>query len=870
MLGGLIIAAVMALHGDTSALESSPDAGADGASSRSDVAGPLGSESVKPPVLKRSVEAIYPPAAEAAGITGSVELSIVIDERGAVGAVKVINPGPHPGFAPAAVAAVKQFQFVPAEIDGRAAAVEIGYRYDFVIHRRPAAVTAPKPISLTGRVLERGTREPVVAAAVEAAGVSADTDAGGRFVLRGLPSGTVRVRVVSPAHLEIGLDEIVEAGRVKDVEYRLTRRRYGSFEAVVRGARERREVAVHELRVDEIATVPGTQGDVLKVIQDLPGVARAPFGLGLLLVRGSASEDTKVYLDGLEIPLLFHFGALAAVVNSDGIAGLSFYPGNFAANYGNATGGTVEIQTREPKHVLHGAGHVDLYDGAVLVEGPVGEGSVLLSARRSWVDQALRAVLPAGTTVAPVFYDYQAKYTHALWGGQASVFMDGSSDSLAISSNTSGTQLSLDSLVRFHRLGARWQRGLARDWRNDLTLAFGFDGNTTDAVNAIKIATDVWSLNLRDTFTYRPSTRFSLELGTDSKLRYFSYDQSLPPQSAAGTTSGGFGGGGGGLAASPSQSSSASGGWASPGFFATASWAPTPRLHLQPGVRLDIDSRQTHDAVRVDPRLSVLYDLGPTTSVKAAIGRYSEPPQPQQLTKRFGNPDLGSQWAMHYSLGIQQKLPLGVDVDLTGYYKRVYGLITQTRLTDPTTGDALNLSNGGQARSYGLEVMARRQIARGFYGWLAYTLSRSEVLDDATVPSYQYGYHLYQYDQTHILTAIASYQTENNWTFGTRVRYVSGNPYTPFANAIFNADNGSYTCIDGDPNSGRAPAFFQADARIDRRFVYDKWSLTAYLDVQNVTNRGNVEARFANSNCKGYATLTGLPIFPTLGLRGEF
>ena len=164
----------------------------------------------------------------------------------------------------------------------------------------------------------------------------------------------------------------------------------------------------------------------------------------------------------------------------------------------------------------------------------------------------------------------------------------------------------------------------------------------------------------------------------------------------------------------------------------------------------------------------------------------------------------------------------------------------------------------------------RRRIARGFFGWISYTLSRSEVLDDPTVPSYQYGYHLYQFDQTHILTAIASYQTENNWTFGTRVRYVSGNPYTPYANAIFNADNASYTCIDGSPNSGRGPAFFQADARIDRRFVYDKWSFTAYLDIQNVTNRGNVEARFANSNCQGYSTLTGLPIFPTVGLRGEF
>jgi len=62
----------------------------------------------------------------------------------------------------------------------------------------------------------------------------------------------------------------------------------------------------------------------------------------------------------------------------------------------------------------------------------------------------------------------------------------------------------------------------------------------------------------------------------------------------------------------------------------------------------------------------------------------------------------------------------------------------------------------------------------------------------------------------------------------------------------------------------------QADVRIDRRWVYDKWSFDGYLDVQNVTNRANPEAIFPNYNCNGYATLTGIPIFPTIGLRVEF
>src|SRR3954469_25376555 len=84
-----------------------------------------GEPAVKPPVLTHFVPAVYPPDADAKRIAGSVTFSIVIDEKGAVGAVKVLDPGPHPGFAPAAEAAVKQFQFTPAVIGGKPTAVEI-------------------------------------------------------------------------------------------------------------------------------------------------------------------------------------------------------------------------------------------------------------------------------------------------------------------------------------------------------------------------------------------------------------------------------------------------------------------------------------------------------------------------------------------------------------------------------------------------------------------------------------------------------------------------------------------------------------------------------------------------------------------------
>ena len=48
------------------------------------------------------------------------------------------------------------------------------------------------------------------------------------------------MRIVSPEHLPLSVTERLEAGKVREVEYRLSRRHYDPYEAVVRGERERK------------------------------------------------------------------------------------------------------------------------------------------------------------------------------------------------------------------------------------------------------------------------------------------------------------------------------------------------------------------------------------------------------------------------------------------------------------------------------------------------------------------------------------------------------------------------------------------------------------------------------------------------------
>src|SRR5689334_17512262 len=83
----------------------------------------------KAPKLVQFAPAEYPPDKKAAGVQASVTLEIEIGADGKVGVAKVTTSAGSPDFDAAAIAAVKQFVFEPAEIDGKPAPVKLTYRY---------------------------------------------------------------------------------------------------------------------------------------------------------------------------------------------------------------------------------------------------------------------------------------------------------------------------------------------------------------------------------------------------------------------------------------------------------------------------------------------------------------------------------------------------------------------------------------------------------------------------------------------------------------------------------------------------------------------------------------------------------------------
>src|SRR6188768_275108 len=86
----------------------------------------------RPPKLLKFVEAPYPESEKSAGRQASVVLQIAISSAGTVDQASVLQSAGE-AFDRAAVEAVKQFMFDPAEIDNQPSAIKIQYRYDFVL-----------------------------------------------------------------------------------------------------------------------------------------------------------------------------------------------------------------------------------------------------------------------------------------------------------------------------------------------------------------------------------------------------------------------------------------------------------------------------------------------------------------------------------------------------------------------------------------------------------------------------------------------------------------------------------------------------------------------------------------------------------------
>src|SRR5262249_39686652 len=146
-------------------------------------------------------------------------LSIEIGADGQVGEVEVVK-GAAPDFDAAAIAAVKQFVFEPAEIDGQPAPVKITYKYAFTVVEE--MVKAGPQVNFDGVVRERFKKKPlqrVSVTLVDLGNVKAVTDEDGKFAFLDVPPGKHKVEIAHPRLMTVNTEEVITLGKKRTVKY---------------------------------------------------------------------------------------------------------------------------------------------------------------------------------------------------------------------------------------------------------------------------------------------------------------------------------------------------------------------------------------------------------------------------------------------------------------------------------------------------------------------------------------------------------------------------------------------------------------------------------------------------------------------------
>jgi TonB family protein len=846
----------------------------------------------KAPRLLRKADPEFPAAALDRRAEAEIKLLLDVDAKGDVTAASVLEPKDTTGlgFEESALAAAYQLAFEPAEIEGTPVAVQIMFTFKFVSPRpaappaapptvapqakMPQAPPAPPTLNFAGILRERGTRLPLTATLVTVyrddgptpIGFECTSDKNGRFAFVDLAPGWWQVHIDLPGYYPFHTAEEIRGGELTQVSYFVERNSYNPFDVLVESPRPHKEVSRVVIQNEVIEKVPGAMGDALAALQNYAGVGRVLSLQNQIIVRGSAPNDTKVFVDGIEIPIAYHFGGLRSVVPTGMMENLEFYPGNFSSSYGRAIGGVIDVTLKKPQ-ARRWSGYLDvnLLDSGFFLEAPVTPKlTLMVGARRSYMDTFLNAVIPDDTPVRlsqlPVYYDYQflADYRPAP-SHRLRLFAFGSDDTMAMVFTSGGAEMGGNRMA----LGTRFQRAVAsygfvpgEHFENTLRLSFGRD--RLDEV-AGKFVEHLYmdSIQLRDTTRLRVAKALTLVGGVDGILQHWTANVRMPMPPREGREQQDLD------LAHTFESVIDEVRWL-PGAFVAMEVEPAPGLLLIPGLRFDYFSK-IKDATFA-PRLSARYAASDRVTVKGGVGLYRQEPTVDESNEGFGNPLLKAERAIHYAIGVETKPFAGLSIDATGFYKDLQNMVSETSATSTENGREIPLryDNNGVGRVVGLELTLRRDPVHRLSGWVAYTLSRSERRDSGAA-----DYRLFQYDQTHILTAVGMWRFGHNWQLSTRFRLVSGNPTTPVTGAVIDLDSGTYQPRYGAKYSARNPMFLQWDWRIDKKWVFDRFLLNAYLDVQNVTNRANVEAPDYNFDYSKTKASYGLPIYPIVGLRAE-
>ena len=727
-------------------------------------------------------------------------------------------------------------------------------------------------------------RVQVLVADTKAVAVTSDS---GEFSIPNLAPGhyTLRVNAVGYRLASIPFT-LVNAADVKDFSITLVPDNFRHTDQVevhadvfqIADSPATNEMTLTGSEIRETSTV--FADDPFRAVQTLPGVAAEGNNefFAEFSVMGAPFSDVGIYVDDVLVPNPFHEignfseGASLGVLTSEVVDEVKLLPAAYPEKFGDGQGAALDVHTREGSR---GSPLFRISAGIaateILAEGGLGrsqKGSWLASARKSYINYLIQGRVGDAADVG--FEDADLRMSYDLTRHQnVSLFAtDGHTNMLMndAASLANVQYASGKSDFTFARAGWRWT--LNPRLLVDAHAAYIREPDQLfNNQNLLLTKTDhrEWASGARVSWAWATNQVFQAGW-SERQLRDSMYQVgatnsgNLLPYSSAGTGS--------------RQSA----------FVEQSTSLVQGRVHLVGSLRWDrfLD----YLPQRFSPQISLAVRALRSTELQFAAAKYA------QFSDSAIGPPAGicniegglPPKSEHYSAAVEQRLNDNTRIRLEAFQRKnfySFGAIPPNQQNVLPCPVLQPIPGGTYERGYshGVQLLLQRRSANRLSGWIGYTLLKAQQRQyQISVPYPPYAlffnsgfYYSTLEDQRHTLNLFAMYRLRPSLSLSGKFLYGSGFPIP--SGAFVQLGNGQFLAT--GINNERLGTYARLDVRSDKDWAFQKWKLTLYGEVLNLTNHYN--GRFAYESgidpTTGRAlvkTLQGLPITPTLGLVFQF
>jgi hypothetical protein len=731
--------------------------------------------------------------------------------------------------------------------------------------------------TLSGYLRDASTGEELLYATVSVAGTSqgVTTNLYGFYSLT-LPKGSYQINFSYVGYESKTLNIDLTENTTRDIELATASAQLEEVVVVAKNENDNvtnTEVSVLSLDVKDIKKIPVIFGeqDVLKTMQLLPGVSASSEGSSGFFVRGGDADQNLILLDEAPVYNASHLLGFFSVFNSDALKDVKMYKGGIPAQYGGRASSVMDVRMRNGNmKEWDVSGGLGLISSRVTVEGPIvkDQGSVVLSARRTYADILAQPFLEDFDDFSLYFYDLNFKANYKL-GEKDRVYVSGYLGRDVLGTDAFGFDWGNMTFT------GRWNHVFNNKLFSNTSFIYSEYDYGFDIENGgidVRLDAGIYDYNLKQDYNFYLNPSNEITFGWQGIYHQFQpYTFTID-----------------GELQSTAQERHALEG----GLFIANQQKISERLQLNYGVRLTSFSNigayteKTFNAVddvvsetaygsgefynnyfNLEPRFAATFLLNPGSSVKLSYNRNAQylhllsnstAGSPTDLwipSSPLVQPTLADQLAVGYFKNFKDnRYKFSVEV----YYKDLQNTVDYKDGAEIFGNEDIESELVfGKGRAYGAEFLLEKTKGK-LTGWASYTLSKSERQYDEINNGEWFSA---RQDRTHDISIVGIYQASPRLSFSASWVYNTGDAVTFPTGKYFIDDNlvNLYSGRNGD----RMPDYHRLDLGATWKLNTKNPSSLSELNfsVYNAYHRLNAFSIDFDTNEAGTTEATRLALF---------